>query len=90
MRLQFLDAAVRLRGQTREHVLEVEVRIVPIELGRLHQTHDRSGALACLQTSRKQSVLAPERDGPDLVLDPVIVDGYLRVGQVMRECDPAL
>jgi hypothetical protein len=45
MREQFVDAAVQLRGQPREDVLEVSPRIMAIELGRLHQAHDDGGTL---------------------------------------------
>ncbi len=37
VRQQLLDPAVQLRGQPREHVLQVGPRLVPIELGRLRR-----------------------------------------------------
>lgn len=37
MRQQFLDPTGRLRGQPLQHVLEVGVRIVAIDVGRVHQ-----------------------------------------------------
>jgi hypothetical protein len=43
---QFLDAGGRLRGQALHHILQVGIGIVPIQLGRVHQAHDRGGALA--------------------------------------------
>jgi len=33
MRKQFVDAAVHMRGQPGQHVIEVGVRIVPVQLG---------------------------------------------------------
>ena len=40
---QLFDAAVHLRGQSREHILQVGPRLMPFELGRLQQAHyDRS------------------------------------------------
>ena len=45
MRQQFLKAAGGLRRQALHDVLEVDVRIMPVELGGLDQAHDRRGAL---------------------------------------------
>ena len=38
MRQQFPDPAVQLRGQPREHILQVGPGLVPIELGRLRRS----------------------------------------------------
>jgi len=46
VRQQLLDPAVQLRGQPREHVLQVGPRLMPVELGRLQQTHHHRRALA--------------------------------------------
>jgi len=46
VRQQFTDAAVGPGGQFVHHVLEVGVRVMPIELGRLNQAHDGGGPLA--------------------------------------------
>ena len=43
---EVLDAAVHVSGQPRQHVLEVDPRVVPVEPGRLRQAHDDGGALA--------------------------------------------
>lgn len=54
---QFLDAAVGLRGQPLEHVAQVGVRVMPVELGRLHQAHRcRLGAI------RLSRIRPPRRD----------------------------
>ena len=37
VRQQLLDPAVQLRGQSREHVLQIGPRLVPVELGRLRR-----------------------------------------------------
>jgi len=37
VRQQLLDPAVQLRGQPRQHVLQVGPRLVPVELGRLRR-----------------------------------------------------
>jgi hypothetical protein len=39
MRQQFTDASSRMRRQAREDVLQIGIRIVPVELGRLNQAH---------------------------------------------------
>ena len=46
VRQQFNDAAVGPGGQFVHHVLEVGVRVMTIEFGRLDQAHDGGGALA--------------------------------------------
>jgi hypothetical protein len=46
MREQFIDAAVQVRGQSGQHVLEVSVWIVTVEFCRLHEAHDDGGTLA--------------------------------------------
>ena len=46
MRQQFVDAAVQVRWQPGEHVLEVSPGVMPAELGRLHQAHHHGRALA--------------------------------------------
>lgn len=63
---------------------------MPVELGRLNQTHDDRSPLACAQNSSEQPVLAPQGRWAGTVLDPVIVDGYACVGEVMCERPPAL
>ena len=46
MRQQFVDAAVQVRWQPGERVLEVSPGVMPAELGRLHQAHHHGRALA--------------------------------------------
>lgn len=58
MRQQLADAAGRLSRQSRQHILEVGVRVVPVEAGRLHETHDGRGALSGTQAAGKEPVLA--------------------------------
>ncbi len=53
MREQFVDSAVQVRWQSREDVLQVRPRIVPMHLCRLHQTHDDGGALTSKFTAGK-------------------------------------
>lgn len=42
---QFVDAAVQMRGQARQHVVEIGPGIMAVKLGRLHQVHYDRGAL---------------------------------------------
>ena len=65
------------------------MRIVAIEFGRLDQAHDGGGTLAGALATGKQPVLPAERNRPDLVLDPVVVDRDLPVGQVACQRSPA-
>lgn len=71
MRQQFLDAGRRLGGQTVQNVLQVHIRIMAIEFGRLDQAHQSSRTLAGAETSREQPVAATEGDGANPVLQPV-------------------
>ena len=56
VRQQFLDPAVQLRGQPREHVLQIRPRLVPIELGRLQQAHHHRGPLARELAANEQPI----------------------------------
>jgi len=56
VRQQLLDPAVQLRGQPREHVLQVSPGLVPIELGRLQQAHHHRSALAGQLAADEQPV----------------------------------
>ena len=87
---QFSDAACWLRGQPLEHVAQVRIRIVAVEPRRVHEAHDRRGALARAQTAGEQPVVAPQRNGPDLVLHPVVIDGQLAIVDEARERCPAV
>lgn len=87
---QFVDAAGRLCRQPLEHIAQVGVRIDAVHLRRADQAHDRRGALAGAQTAGEQPVVAPERDRPDPVLDPVVVGRQVAIAEVARERRPAL
>ena len=62
---------------------------MPVEARRLDQAHDRRRALAGAQRTRKEPVLAADGNRPDLVLDPVVVDGHAAIRQVMGQRRPA-
>src|SRR5574337_1022391 len=86
---QLADPAVWLGGEASEDVLQVNEGLVAVEAGGLDQAHDGGGTLAGAQTAGKEPVLASQGDRPDLVLDPVVIDGHLPVAQVMGERGPA-
>ena len=83
------DAAGLVRGQSREHVLEVGIRVVPVHTGRLDQAHDGGRSLARTQAAGKQPVVTTDGNGPDLVLDPVVVDRQLSVIHESGQRSPA-
>ena len=89
MRQEFSDQMVFVRGQALQHILEVGVRVVPVESGALNQAHDCSRTLACPQRACEQPVFLSNRNGPDLVFCPVVVDRQLPIIQKARECAPA-
>ena len=90
MRQQLADAAIRLRGQPLEHVSQVGVRVMAVEPGRLAQTHHRGRTLPAPERTGEQPVRAPQRDRPDAVLDPVVVDRYGRIVEEPAQRPPAL
>ena len=49
VREKFGDQMVFVRGQTLQHILEINVGIVPVESGALNKAHGRSRPLACPQ-----------------------------------------
>ena len=89
MRQELVDTAGLVRGQPCEHVLEVQIRVVPIHARRLHQAHHRRRPLARAQATGKQPVGSANGNGPDLVFDPVVVHGQLPVIDEARQRSPA-
>ena len=57
---QLLNSTVQLRRQPGEHVLEVGPGLVPVELGRLQQTHHDSSPFARQLTSDEEPITAAE------------------------------
>lgn len=90
MRQQFLDPAVRMCGQMREHVLQIGVGVVSIEFGGLDQAHDSCRAFAGTHGACKQPILSPHRDRPDLLFNVIVIDGHSPIVEVARQCRPAL
>ena len=60
---QFVDAAVQVRWQPGEHVLEVSPGAMPAELGRLHQAHQHGRTLPGQFTAREQPAFLPIAQG---------------------------
>src|SRR5437762_681672 len=79
MRQQFVDLAVQLRGQPREHVLEVGPGVSPVELGRLQQAHHHRGALAGQLAADEQPMAPSKRPGPHLARRMVGLDWHLAI-----------
>ena len=63
---------------------------MPVEFGCVQQVHDRRSPLARAETAGEQPILSPQRDRPDQVLDPVVVDAQVAVVDVARERDLCL
>ena len=72
MRQQLPDLTGTLRRQTREHVFQIGVGVMTVQLGRLDQTHHRGRTLAGPQRAREQPVVPANGDRPYLVLDVVV------------------
>lgn len=83
-RQQRVDLAGALSRQALEHVLEVGVRIVAVELGRLDQARDGGGALTGGERSGEQPILAAGGPRPDLLLVVVVVDRQALLGAHAR------
>lgn len=89
MRKQISDLTGPLRGQPRQHIFEIGIRIMPIHTRRLDQAHDCSRPFTTAQRPGKQPVRTPERPWPYLVLDLIVIDGHSPIVQVARQRYPA-
>ena len=83
MRQQFFNLAVLLRGQALQHILQIGIRIMPIELGALNQTHHSGGTLPGTP-STVVDLRAYEDDG----LWAVLRDGAVPAAVVGTVLDP--
>lgn len=87
MRQEFVDPVVFLRRQPHEDVLQIGIRIVPIEPCRL----DRIMMATARWPPRSDPANSLfDRPGPDLVLHPVVVDLRIAITEIARERLPAL
>ncbi len=57
-RQQFIDTAVGMRRQTRQHIGQIRQRLNAIHLGRLNQTHDVGGVRTRSQAATEEPILA--------------------------------
>ena len=87
---QIFDLAVALRGQPIQDILEIGVGVEPVEAGRLDQAHDGGGPLAGPLGAGKEPVAATQGDGPDQVLDVVVVHRQRRIVEEAGQRGPAL
>ena len=90
MRQQLIDQTRPLRGQTREHVLQISIYIMSIQSRRLDHNHDRRRRFSAAQRSGEESVLASKSPWPDLILTPIVFYGDDPIIQVARQRCPAL
>ncbi|RMO09379.1 hypothetical protein ALQ47_101005 [Pseudomonas cichorii] len=88
MRQQLIDFTRALRRQAREDILQIRVRIMTIQPRRLDQTHDHRRPFTAEQRPCKEPVLAPKSPWSDLVLRPIIINGYGPVIEVARQRCP--
>ena len=84
-----MDAAGSLYGQSRHHIAQVGVRVVPINARRLDQTHDRCRPLARTQAASEEPVVTTNGNGLDPAFHPVVVRGHLPVIEAPRQRLPA-
>ena len=90
MRQEFVDPVGRLRRQPLQYIARVGIRIKSVERGRLNEAHHRRSPFARAQAAGEEPVLPPQRNGPDAVLHPLVVDGQVFVIEVAGQCRPAL
>src|SRR6185437_9726351 len=88
-RQQRIDVAVFGGGQAGERAGEPGMGFEAVGLGGGEQAHDGSGALTSRFGTGEVPVLAADGDGPDGVLDGVVVDGVAAIGEDARERAPA-
>lgn len=65
---------IRMRGQASKDILQMGMWVESIHLRGLDQAHHGRRTSARPLGPREQQVLAPKGNGPNLVLDPVVID----------------
>ena len=53
MKQEFSDQIVFVRGQMQQHIFEIGIEVMPVQIGALNQTHDRIRTLAGPQGTHK-------------------------------------
>jgi hypothetical protein len=79
-----------MRRQPLEHVLQIRVRVVPVDARRVDQAHDGGRSLARTQAAREQPIRSAQGNRADLVLDPIVRDRQVTVVKVARQRLPTL
>ena len=82
MRQQFFDLVVLVRRQASQHIFQIGIRIMSVELGALNQTHHRSRTLPRTQGACEQPIVATdvgESGKPELVRPEVRRDKLLNL-----------
>lgn len=73
---QLCHRAGLLCRQASQYIFQIRIGIMAIESRGLDQTHHCRRALNRAQRTGEQPIRATQRPRPDLILDPVIIDGY--------------
>jgi hypothetical protein len=68
MHQQLSDHAIALGGQAYQHIFELGIRVMSIELGALNQTHDGRTPLARTHRTRKQPIVPAAGNRANLIL----------------------
>lgn len=87
---QSADVAIERGRQSGERGAQPGLGFMAIGLGSREQARDLGGTTPGRFRAREDPVLAPERDRPDRILDPVVVDLVMPVIEVARQCAPTL
>jgi len=90
MRHQFFEAVIGVRWQPLEHVAELRVRVLPVQLGRLQQVHHDRGPLAGEFAACEQPCAASHGTRTGLSFKVVVVHRHPAIARVVRERRPVL
>ncbi|VVE84629.1 transposase [Pandoraea sputorum] len=90
MRQKRGDVVGAVGRQATEHVFQIDIGILAVELRRSNQAHDRGGPLPGAQRPGEQPVRPSSCPQTNLIFQPIIVDGHVPIGQITRERVPAL
>ena len=86
---KLLNVSRFVRRKASQNVFKISIRVVPVELGRLDQAHDRGRSLPSHQRPGEEPILAPGRPRADLLLVVVVVDRQGGIARVSPERGPA-
>ena len=86
---QLGNHAVALGWQACQHIFQIGIRIMPVELGTLDQTHDGRTTLAGTQLTGEQPIIPADGNRANLILDMVVIDRQLPTSDETRQRAPA-